>query len=71
MGLDNYIVNRIFNLIDEDNDGKVNFENFLKYLSIIINGSTLEKALWSFKLLSNKKAYISRADIEKLVYDVS
>lgn len=39
MGLDNYLVDRIFNLIDEDNDGKASFEDFVKYLNVLMNGS--------------------------------
>ena len=39
MGLDNYLVNRIFSLIDTNGDGIATFEDFLNYLKILINGS--------------------------------
>jgi hypothetical protein len=38
MGLDNYLVDRIFTLIDTDNDGIAYFEDFLNYLHVIMNG---------------------------------
>ena len=58
-------------VIDSDNDGKANLEDFLRYLDILINGNTLEKAIWSFKMLSSNKAIISYQYIEKLIYDIS
>lgn len=29
------------------------FEDFVKYLSMLLNGSTIDKALWSFGMLSS------------------
>jgi Ca2+-binding EF-hand superfamily protein len=58
LGLENCLVERIYILIDEDQDGKASFEDFLKYLYILINGTKLEQALWSFKMLSNQKKNI-------------
>lgn len=64
MGLDNYLVDKIFNLIDEDKDGKASFEDFVKYLNVLMNGSKMKKALWSFSMLANKKGYLTLEDIE-------
>lgn len=53
MGLESFLSDRIFCLIDDDNDDSVSFEDFVRYISILLNGSGVEKALWSFKLLSS------------------
>ena len=48
---------------------KVNFEDFLRYLNIVINEN--EKALLSFKFLDiGNKGKITKYDIEKLTYEV-
>lgn len=71
MGFDNYLVNRIFSLLDTNGDGIVTFEDFLNYLKILINGTQLEKALWSFRMLSSSQISITYEDLEKLVFDIA
>ena len=39
--------------MDRDNDNSVNFEDYVQYLSIIINGTEKDKARLSFKFLDN------------------
>lgn len=53
MGLEPFLAERIFTLIDKNNDEIVTFDDFVHYISILLNGSGLEKALWSFKMLSS------------------
>jgi hypothetical protein len=53
MGLEPFLADRIFMLIDKNADEIVSFEDFVHYISILLNGSGLEKALWSFKMLSS------------------
>lgn len=53
MGLEPFLSDRIFSLIDEDKDDAISFEDFVRYISILLNGSGVEKALWSYKLLSS------------------
>jgi Ca2+-binding EF-hand superfamily protein len=60
MGLEPFLSDRIFYLIDEDNDGAISFEDFVRYISILLNGSGVEKALWSFKLLSSMQIYCNQ-----------
>jgi Ca2+-binding EF-hand superfamily protein len=57
MGLEPFLAERIFTLIDKNNDDIVSFEDFVHYISILLNGSGLEKALWSFKMLSSKNIF--------------
>jgi Ca2+-binding EF-hand superfamily protein len=53
LGLEQFLAERIFNQIDGNKDGIITFEDFVKYLSMLLNGSTIEKALWSFGMLSS------------------
>jgi Ca2+-binding EF-hand superfamily protein len=53
MGLEPFLSDRIFSLVDDDKDDAIGFEDFVRYISILLNGSGVEKALWSFKLLSS------------------
>jgi 1-phosphatidylinositol-4-phosphate 5-kinase len=56
LGLNESVAQRIFKMIDIDNDDKANFEDFLRYLSVLISGNDIEKALWSFKFMSDDKS---------------
>lgn len=45
------------------NFSKVDFEEFMKYLDVLLNGSAHEKNEWTFKLIDqNKKGYFDLAD---------
>lgn len=71
MGRDNSLVERIYFLMDEKHVGIAYFEDFLRYLSVLLNGTKTEKAMLSFKILSNGKREITLEDIYSLVKDVS
>jgi len=71
MGRDNSLVERIYALMDENHEGVAYFEDFLRYLSVMLNGSRMEKAMLSFKILSNGKNEITFEDINSLIMDVS
>lgn len=57
--------------ITKSASGKATFDDFTNYLNILLNGTTLQKAVFSFNMISNHKAKITYEDIEKLVFDVS
>ncbi|KAL4487049.1 hypothetical protein ABPG72_001501 [Tetrahymena utriculariae] len=76
LGIDHlsYISDRIFLLIDKDQDGKVSFEDYLSYLDTIINGTDIQKAQLSFSFItmnSNDRNKIQLYDIEQMVNQVS
>lgn len=71
MGRDSSLIERIYRLIDEEQRGWADFEGFLRYLSVLLNGSKTEKAMLSFKILSNGLDRITFDDINSLVLDVS
>lgn len=71
MGRDNSLIERIYALIDEERRGFAEFEDFLRYLSVLLNGSKMDKARLSFKILSNGKNKITFEDINNLILDVS
>lgn len=58
---DNNMTKRIFNAIDINRDGVINFREFIKYLSIFTNGGEDDKINLSFKLFSDHKT--------KLIYE--
>ncbi|KAL4472082.1 hypothetical protein ABPG72_001080 [Tetrahymena utriculariae] len=71
MGKDNNFVDRIFKLMDENGTEKAVFEDYLRYLSQLLNGNQNEKAKLSFKILSNGKKIITYEDMYQLVHQVS
>ncbi|EAR84890.2 phosphatidylinositol 4-phosphate 5-kinase (macronuclear) [Tetrahymena thermophila SB210] len=76
LGIDHlsYISDRIFLLIDKDQDGKVSFEDYLSYLDTIINGTDIQKAQLSFSFItmnSSDRNKIYLHDIEQMVNQVS
>ncbi len=44
---------RIFNAIDVNLDGSINFREFIKFISVFINGTLEEQISLSFKIFSN------------------
>lgn len=58
---DNNMTKKIFNAIDINKDGVINFREFIKYLSVFTNGSEEDKINLSFKLFSDHKT--------KLIYE--
>lgn len=68
LGLEPYLSERIYNHIAEN--GVIVFEDFVKYLSMLLNGSSAEKALWSFKLLSNNKSILEIEDMERMIFEI-
>jgi 1-phosphatidylinositol-4-phosphate 5-kinase len=73
LGLENasYLADRVFSIIDEDNDGLVSFEEFLSYMNILIKGDENEKALLSFRILdTGHKGKIVYEDIEKMLFGI-
>jgi len=84
-----FLSDRIFHMLDNNNDNlvaflffklfnkpftkKVDFEEFMKYLDVLLNGSTQEKNEWTFKLIDlDKKTFFNfddfRSFFESLVH---
>lgn len=42
----------------------------MRYISILLNGSGVEKALWSFKMLSHGKSILEMEDLEKMIFEM-
>lgn len=50
---DNNLSKRIFDSIDVNLDGNINFREFIKFISVFINGTIYEQISLSFKIFSN------------------
>ena len=50
---DRNLTKRIFNAIDVNLDGSVNFREFIKFISVFINGTIDEQISLSYKIFSN------------------
>lgn len=67
-----FLSDRIFTAVDEDNDGLLNFEEFLKYLNTLINGCDNDKAALSFRIIDqDKKGIITYEDLENMIIGIS
>jgi 1-phosphatidylinositol-4-phosphate 5-kinase len=49
-----YLSDRIFDMLDDDKDGKIRFEDFAMYFDKISYGDQREKAEISFRLIDKK-----------------
>ena len=68
---DNNMTKRIFNAIDLNRDGVINFREFVKYISCFVNGTQDEKINLSFKLFSEEKTkIINKESMIKLLEDI-
>ena len=68
---DNNMTKRIFNAVDINKDGVINFREFIKYISCFVNGNIDEKTSLSFKLFADDKVkLISKQQIVQLLLDI-
>lgn len=61
------LTKRIFNAIDNNVDGTLNYREFIKFLAVFINGTLDEQISVSFKLYSEKEEKIITYDTMKLI----
>jgi len=67
-----FLSDRIFAVIDEDCDGLVSFDDYLKYLNTLINGCDKDKANLSFRIIDKgNKGKILYKDIENMIMGIS
>lgn len=71
LGREDTFICRIFNLIDEDGDGKITEENYLNYLNIILKGTDLEKARFGWLILTENKGDMDLKDFMELFQQIS
>lgn len=67
---DNLLIQKIFSSIDINKDKKVNFREFLKFLSIFLNGTHDEHCKIIFKILSDDTSkLIDKSFLESILKD--
>lgn len=71
LGREESFICRLFNLIDEDSDGKITEVNYLNYLSIILKGNDLEKARFGWLILTENKGDMDLKDFMELFQEIS
>ena len=72
-GLQNapFLSDRIFSIIDSNHDGQADFNDYLTYLEILLNGSEPQKAQQSFDIFDHSSQGVLRyEDIEKMVLEI-
>ncbi|XP_071549157.1 frequenin-2 isoform X2 [Panulirus ornatus] len=58
----------VFRVFDENNDGSIEFEEFIRALSITSRGNVDEKLLWAFKLYDvDNDGFITREEMYSIV----
>jgi Ca2+-binding EF-hand superfamily protein len=58
---DNILTKRIFDTMDVNLDGSINFREFIKFLSVFINGTIEEQINLSYKIFSNRETKVIEA----------
>lgn len=71
LGRQDSFVCRLFNLIDDDADGMISQDNYLKYLGVILKGNQLEKARFGWMILTENKGDIDFKDFMELFQEIS
>lgn len=58
----------VFQVFDKDNDGEINFREFITTLSVQLKGSTAEKLGWAFDLYDTKhQGHIDKSELLDMV----
>ena len=66
----NELTKRIFNSIDINKDGVINFREFIKFISIFINGSLEEQIKLSFNIFCVNNKFIEKDEICLLMREI-
>ncbi len=67
-----FLCDRIYDVIDENQTNEVNFDDFIKYMHTLIDGSVKQKAEQSFRMLDiNRNGQLSFQDIAQVVQETS
>ena len=65
------LTKRIFDSIDVNSDGSLNYREFIKFFSIFINGNFEEKTSLSFKIFMDKeKKKITLNSMKKMLFEI-
>ena len=65
------ITKRIFDSIDVNSDGSLNYREFIKFFSVFINGNFEEKTSLSFKIFMDKeKKKITFFSMKKMLFEI-
>ena len=68
---DRNLTKRLFNAMDVNSDGNLNYREFIKFISVFINGSIDEQINLSYKIFMNPQTKVIDYDtMKKLLYDV-
>ena len=68
---DRNLTKRLFNAMDVNSDGNLNYREFIKFISVFINGSVDEQINLSYKIFMNPQTKVIDYDtMKKLLYDV-
>jgi Ca2+-binding EF-hand superfamily protein len=59
---DRNLTKRIFNAIDVNLDGSINFREFIKFISVFINGTMDEQITLSYKIFSNPQTKLIQVE---------
>ena len=74
LGLDNasYLADRIFSCLCKKGSNTAGFNDFIRYMNILLNGSDRERAQQSFDIFDlNGKGYLQKEDFENMIHGVS
>lgn len=65
------ITKRIFDSIDVNSDGSLNYREFIKFFSVFVNGNFEEKTSLSFKIFMDKeKKKITFFSMKKMLFEI-
>lgn len=71
LGTEDFFARRLFCIIDVDGDQYIRFDEYIRYLDTIFNGSTAQKSMFGWRMIAGNRNFIEMRDMYQVFYEIA